>query len=404
MILGLFALNDSFDWSPKPARDILWLLLTVNIYEWSLIGLAAFLWRRGIYRDGVFLLVIEAFFLVDVGFLNMEIFTIDPVLGLLVNAALLLLGVATVAVAFRLANLPIASGLFAFASVQLLALTAIPGLLADAAMRDNGYLDPSALYVAWWLAGAMPVLAIALARPVMRAAEFALLNRWGRVVAPVMVALPFLSLAAHLALNHWVYKSQFALADVSPVFLGLAVLAARCDAAFPALERRRRFAMGLPIVAVALAVLSPPDLLTFNVGIDLSSLRLTLLAAAGVCVDGGIRFRHWNFALLGCGYLTAAGMGPTVPAMAQTGEARATSTLSFVKLLVPRTSTHWGVLSVALAFVLLAIGAAVSVLRSAARSVIGTAHPQSVEALPPTPYDPPMGTPVPLAPPGSSGL
>ena len=75
MLAGLFSLNDSLDWSPLPVGNVLILIATLNVYEMLLIGLALYLHHRGVRRDATMLLVIEAFFLVDAGFLNSEIFT-----------------------------------------------------------------------------------------------------------------------------------------------------------------------------------------------------------------------------------------------------------------------------------------------------------------------------------------
>src|SRR5215211_2255428 len=74
MLFGVFAMNDSLDWSPISMAKLLTMIVTLNLYEAMLIGLAVFLLRRGIRRDAMILLVIEAFFLADVGFLNMEVF------------------------------------------------------------------------------------------------------------------------------------------------------------------------------------------------------------------------------------------------------------------------------------------------------------------------------------------
>src|SRR4051812_29164580 len=74
MLFGLFALNNSLDWSPLPRHKLLTLIVTLNVYEGLLVALAVFLLRRGVLRDAMWLLLLEAFFLADVGFLNMEIF------------------------------------------------------------------------------------------------------------------------------------------------------------------------------------------------------------------------------------------------------------------------------------------------------------------------------------------
>src|SRR5689334_18863840 len=71
MLFGCIALTNSSSWSPIKLQRLLILTATLNFYELLLIGLALFLIvRRGLWRDGAILLILEAFFLVDVTFLN----------------------------------------------------------------------------------------------------------------------------------------------------------------------------------------------------------------------------------------------------------------------------------------------------------------------------------------------
>src|SRR5687768_7477091 len=74
MLFGLFAVNGSLDWSPIGLGRLISLIVMLNIYEAAVIALGCFLMRRGIRRDALMLLIVEAFFLADVGFLNMEVF------------------------------------------------------------------------------------------------------------------------------------------------------------------------------------------------------------------------------------------------------------------------------------------------------------------------------------------
>src|SRR5688500_15061256 len=138
MLLGIFVLNDSLDWSPLPQDNLLVLIATLNVYELALVVLAVVLLRRGLLRDGMFLLFLEAFFLADAGFLNMEIFTADPVTGLIVNGVLFALAVVKIAFVFaatglRVTGLRVTGGLFAFVMAQLALLFAIPGVFSEIA-------------------------------------------------------------------------------------------------------------------------------------------------------------------------------------------------------------------------------------------------------------------------------
>ena len=89
MLTGVFVINDSLDWSPLPKHNLLMLIITLNVYELMLVGVAVLLLRRGIVRDALWVLLIECF-VADGGFLNMEIFTADVRMGFAVNLGVVL--------------------------------------------------------------------------------------------------------------------------------------------------------------------------------------------------------------------------------------------------------------------------------------------------------------------------
>src|SRR5580658_7893723 len=83
MLAGCLALTNSLSWLSIPLWRLLILLATLNVYEAALIGLAAYLVLvRGYRRDGMILVILEAFFLIDITFLNTEISTQGSRIGL----------------------------------------------------------------------------------------------------------------------------------------------------------------------------------------------------------------------------------------------------------------------------------------------------------------------------------
>jgi hypothetical protein len=155
MLFGVFAMNDSLDWSPISMGKLLTMIVTLNVYEAMLIGLATFLLRRGIRRDAMILLIIEAFFLADVGFLNMEVFARNPWVGLVVNTLVLAAAAVKVLLVFRAAGVSLVDGKFAFVVIQLGVLFAVPGMFSIVAAGRDQHLPMFAIYAGWWLAGAM---------------------------------------------------------------------------------------------------------------------------------------------------------------------------------------------------------------------------------------------------------
>ncbi|MGB7161243.1 MAG: hypothetical protein WBD40_24505 [Tepidisphaeraceae bacterium] len=362
MLLGIFVLNDSLDWSPLPRNNLLILIATLNVYELALVGLAVVLLRRGILRDGMFLLFLEAFFLADAGFLNMEVFTDDPATGLVVNAVLFALAVMKVAFVFAATGLSIRGGLFFFVMAQLALLFAIPGIFSDVASRRNGELPALAVTGAWWAAGLVPVLYVLLVR-------MAPLAPVARRVAKVFVALPFVSLLAHLCLANWVHEVTFHPSNLAPMLLGLAVWVGRYDWHVSTLAWRMRMQLALPFAAVALSAISlagkvPGAPLTFEfLGATYSPLRLALLGAVIVYVDGWFLHRHAYFIAGAILCLSGAGLGSSVRDMNRNTRDFVRYWLDGIGNLVPKTASQWGVVSIVGAFVLLGMGAAVSFLK-----------------------------------------
>src|SRR5438093_12615781 len=121
MLGGCLALTNSLSWSPIPLRRVMVLVITLNIYELMLIALAIFLIaKRRLTRDGTILLMLEAFFLVDVTFLNSELFTASLRVGTIVNAILLLLAIVKVTAIFLGLGISLRVGSFCLILVALL--------------------------------------------------------------------------------------------------------------------------------------------------------------------------------------------------------------------------------------------------------------------------------------------
>src|SRR5437764_13771636 len=69
MLGGCLALTNSLSWTSIPLPRLLALIVTLNVYEGMLLGLGLYLLaRRGVVRDGLMLLFLEALFLVDAAF------------------------------------------------------------------------------------------------------------------------------------------------------------------------------------------------------------------------------------------------------------------------------------------------------------------------------------------------
>lgn len=222
MLAGCLALTNTLSWSPVGLGRILILIATLNLYEALLIALGLFLVvRRGVVRDGVMLLFLEALFLVDTAFLNSEVFTLDERVGWIVNAALFAAAVAKVYVICRVLRVPLGGALFPYVLLQLAVLFAMPGVFKHMAGQRHGNLPVMAIYVGWWVTALLPILFLVFVRSVAHIAADA--SDVGRLIVRCVIVLATISLIAHLGTSTWVYKLPFHSANLTPLLLMMAM-------------------------------------------------------------------------------------------------------------------------------------------------------------------------------------
>ncbi|WP_428940243.1 hypothetical protein [Fontivita pretiosa] len=355
MLAGLFTLNNSLDWSPLPVANLLILIFTLNLYEFVLIAVGVFLACRGLMRDATTLFVLEAFFLVDAGFLNSEVFSFDLPMGTAVNAALLALAAVKLAMVFRGLGLSIADRRYPLILIQMVLLLAIPGVFKQISIGRNGAVPALAIYGMWWIVGLIPLLHVLLTRGADQ-------TRHRRLVG-TFVVLVSISILAHLCTSNWVYNVRWAQANLAPVLLGLSAAIGMADRHVGSLSTRMRSQLLLPALAIILATEHTSSLLFAIQDVPISPLRLTLLAAALVYLHGLLIHRHVYFGIAASMCLAAAGLGHSPARIIETIVATADRTGRGVGELLPRSLKNWGILSVVASFALLAIGTAVSLLR-----------------------------------------
>lgn len=348
--------------TPGQAGKLLSLVVTLNVYELLLIMLALLLIQRPLCgRDARILLVLEAFFLVDVTFLNSELYSADLGLGVLANIVLLGLGVMKLLAIRSVAKLD-GWATMGFIIGTFALLLAIPGMLAFWERQRDGAVTATTLYGFWWLVGLLPIIGTVLLRRQAPRREHGLLAvepvDGGNIVRGFYVALPSVSIVAHLCGASWVYDTGFYAANVTPLMLGLAIIAPRLVG--PRWGEVGR--LGLPIVAVLLS-LSP---YAMNGWVDRSRyapIRLAMVAAALVYLWHAWEYRRPLLAT-GVAAVTALWAVSRIPeaswrSMIQTIVAVADWCLS----MLPHTILEWGLVTLGSAFGLLGIGLAVSLRR-----------------------------------------
>jgi hypothetical protein len=372
MLFGCTALANSSSWSPIKLNRLLILTATLNFYEFLLIGLGIFLIaRRGLRRDGTILLILETFFLVDVTFLNSEIFATNLRIGSLVNVILFLLAIAKISLIFRGLGISLTGGAFFSAMIEMFVLFALPGVFKRLSLSHNGTLSALTIYATWWVIGALPMIAALLTRDrfALREPQRSAFRQSRRIVGTLLV-LPVLSLIAHASTSNWIYSVPWCYANLSPLMLGLAVAIGACDMRVRTFGLRTKAHFFLPIAAMILAMQFPASLVFHVHFLWFSPLRCALIGAMLVYAAGFLLHRHVLFAWAACVCFGVAGVGMSIREIMENLNAGARQTVGFSRRLWPQTMMQWGVVSVVASFVWLILGALVSLRKPLSVEVI----------------------------------
>jgi hypothetical protein len=362
MLAGCLALTNSLSWLSISTNRLLVLIATLNIYEASVLALAAYLLLyRGLRHDGMMLVMVEAFFFIDITFLNAEISTQKSWIGPLVALLCFLAAIAKLAVIMRVLGARRRYAEFVFILIQIAGILALPILFGR---TPDGRVLPMAFYAGWWIVGLMPAVYRFLARYLTSDVEASPLT-------PSLIAftvLPTLSLATHLGILHYVYDVPFYGAMAAPALLALAMLLGFTQNSLP-MPRKDVVLLQilLPIAAIIVSANCPGELTIYtgHIGhVFITTLRLTTIMAYLDLTYCFLRpYWLWSLAAGATGIL-AIDYGPTAD---QIGHWYVRLWNAFSKAvvdLVPTTPESWGTVLVAFAFIFLAVGAFVSLRRS----------------------------------------
>ncbi|HEV7299794.1 MAG TPA: hypothetical protein VGN72_10545 [Tepidisphaeraceae bacterium] len=353
MLVACRLLLDAMALLPGEFGKLLMLIATLNVYELLLIGLAMLLLSRpACFRDVRILLILEALFLVDVTFLNSELYSANLTAGIATNVALFGLAALKVGAVRRIANLGDGRTI-AFILGTIALLLFIPGVLAHWEKAQDGAITARTLYGFWWLAGAIPVAgAFLLPHGIARGGD-----PWDVAVRLAFVGLPFVSVMAHLCGASWVYDTGFTVANIAPVLLGVAVAAPRVLGLSYAEPAR----LLLPVLAI---ILSAATIKSGAGGwIDLnrfSPLHFATVSAGLVYLWHAWEFRRPVLAAMVCGAATLYLLKRLPRDVWRALEQFVLDVINVAAGLLPRTAMQWGLVTLFGAFALLGVGLAVS--------------------------------------------
>ena len=356
MLVGCRILNDTVNSRPGDLWGACWLVLTINVYELSLLGVAALIRRwQGMRRDVGILLVVGSIFLCDVTFVVGDLSTANSDMGIVMAALLTLSAVPKAWITLRLIDSPKLKRVTAMVAAQVAVLVLLPVVLKKVSLMYSGFLPATAIYATWWFVGALPIVGVIVLG--WRSVE-----RLGGL-AVTYLTVPYLLIIGHLLACTWVFHLKFYAAYYTPVMLGLAVAAGM-------LRRRisRENAMTiewvLSITAMVVSVHGPAELTLIPY---LTPLRMAAIGTALVNLHGLLTTWHPLFALTLISLGMGAVFGPLWQFIAIAYRWVMELLMKVLRLLIPQTYSQWGIAAVGTSFVLLVIGSVISLWKRPAR-------------------------------------
>ncbi len=370
LLLGCYLINAAVHARPDEILPLLMLIAVVNLYELLIIGLGLLLYRvRRLRRDAVFLLVLEVVLLVDAALLYNELFIMDGATGVAVCLLALLAAAGKAVWVLHGLRARLSTWAAIVLGIDVAVIYLLPGLLRT--LKYHGTIDDGVFFLLWWGAGVLLALHV--------------LPRWWtdrlpRAVGVAAVALPMVAVIGRLAASQYVYDRPLFGAYLAPLLLGAGVLWSLRFGANQTPAVQRRGVVVCVAAAVAACVGSPG--VGYDIGVMVSSLRVTLLLAAMILGEAWWRLGGAMLVSNAAATLLLAVAGDSPEAMrgnvlwlwhwthnalaepaATTREQAATwwTTLrDLLAMAVPRGMLQWGAAVVALAFLLLTVGAVVS--------------------------------------------
>jgi hypothetical protein len=358
MLVGCRLLNDAINLKPGDVKGALWLVLTINVYEFSLLAVATLIRSRlGMRRDVGILLVVGVFFMADIVFVVGDLSTARPDIGAWLAAGLTLLAIPKAWLAMWLIDSPKRLRVAALVAMQMAVIVVLPVVLQVIAHPRGGKLPLPALYAAWWFVGLLPIVMtlVLCVRSTQRLSGLAVMY----------VLVPYLAIVGHALACTWVYKLPFYAACYSPVLLGLAVSAGMLRSRF-GLDNAVVLEWLLAAVGLLLSANADPALTAVPFA---TPLRVAAVAACTVNLHGLMTTGSMLFSLTLAGMALGAVFGPLWPIFSAVFQWIAVNLIRLARFLWPRTKVEWGLWAVGSSFLLLLAGTVLSLWKRPVRHV-----------------------------------
>ncbi len=368
MFGACWGFSHALDMQVGDVSKIIWLIGVLTLYEALVIGLAIYLVRRhGLARDALILLLIETVFITDATFLFAECFTIDADAGMWINAVGLLLTVVKLFVLIRLMKLRFnAADLLALGAVLVL-LFALPGWLS-VKPGDGGALTPKDFYHWSWIIAAIPVLHLLLSSWWRKSVcPDAIDIRFDQRARSFLLYIPFLLLVVRLCELLWVHKVGNDLVYIMPIGLAVVVWLTRLHPAGAPNMVLARWQFALLGLVTVCQFGGPYDLVYdvswWGEGV-VTPFRCAMMGGAAGLLIMFAYLRLISVMIAAAVFITSGLFGAT-PSVAIENIINLLEALGRnVRKLLPTKPAHWGIVAIVGAFVMLGLGAVVSLARS----------------------------------------
>jgi hypothetical protein len=336
MLAGCYILSQALELQPGHLGKLLLLMGVVQVYECLLVGLGLMLVvRKRASGDGMTLLGLECVFLLDATLLGNECAAVDVLAGTAASVLVLTLGALKLLLARHFVPHIVTPRAALILGVHAALVQGLPVVVAQAA--SGRWLSPAVLYVLWWLTLALPL------------ARQRFLDELGRSTGEsqaFLATLPGVSVLVHLMAVGWVHHVGFHPAFLAPLFLGLALLEWDQD----------RIPVALATAAFVFSLGQEALALEFHTEVVSAARLVLVVTGAGIVGRAWRPGPRWHLAvgsaLAITGILGLERVDNLVSALARSLR----SLFSLVGPHLPKDAADWGVVTVALAFVLLALG------------------------------------------------
>lgn len=380
MLVGCYLINLAVQEDVEQSGILLMLgmLVMLTLYQVAIIAMGLYLVHKKprFMRDAAFLLVLALVLLADVGLLYAETAT----LSLAVGAAATFVGIAVGISMLSFITLKLDIQLHAITWAATIASLVIAMALPYVCHYVNHHylLDVTHIYAMWWLIAAA-IYAFSFAPQSLQFADTRAASGFKNKFVPWICWTPVASMILHLGVLQWVYEIPWHIAMASPLVLAFTAVLV-CPARLPKLYGKPQLIVAAGFYLALIFCLSSPWMLSARIyGVFVTPMGITAGVGTLIMIQMMIVQQGWWLALpvvanIGAGAASIRILRLWVERVAQ-------AVVDVIAMVIPTSKLHWGIIAVVVAFTMLGLGAAMSLLHKETHSDDCTTDAQADESI-----------------------